>query len=430
MTTPSQKKYATVHNPYVSEILNDHCVFPTKADAVTHLELLRKKFHISKAQPPDPIFADHQLCFWVRGYQVTQEEAEAGYLGNFARLYVIHAKGKWRIRIQHVGVNLEEHPIEKRPVGENPDFGYVVIRNARRGKRYDTAEEARAELALLREVYPVVSIHPHPDELFTMAYSSEEPVPKKRMKKIRLEVVPADVTGKWRLRLTDNMQKPPTRKAMRDAMRDERHEKLRGKTREICQRLLIVEGGLEWQLVELLMSWSNHEESETWAVCLIQPGPDTPPTKRYCAPRGAPCVRLTRLTGQISAPIAYLSRSFEWDGRTLTKELVLRVGADGNWEQTFPTTLPDPEPTSEAGDTSAQLKLKDLPVGQADDEEPLAGVRPGEAPDRGVRQPTDGIPDAVAPQLDHRAVPGADHDSAGVVEPQRDGTAAEPRVKN
>lgn len=127
-----------------------------------------KSKHNPAGKQPDTVI------LWVKGYDVTQEEKEKGYTGNFAVVSCQkEADAKWTLGAEKLAVALEKHPHRRRPHKKHPDWGYWVLRRVKKGWTYSRIEDAYADLMTLAEDFPAVSI-PGRNKLYTIIYQKQE----------------------------------------------------------------------------------------------------------------------------------------------------------------------------------------------------------------------------------------------------------------
>lgn len=184
-----QKKVATVRNPTIEAVINGLFRLKDEKQAMERLASLKEYFILSKQQPED---TDRATFLWIKGYAVTPEEEEKGYLGNFCQFYIAPLEdGHWTILAQKVESDLHYHPQKKRKKQKHPNWGHPVLRSVLKGRVYHTVEAAREELELLHTEYPDVTI-PVPNKLFVIIYSKQTKPP---VKKYILEIKVAEGGG-------------------------------------------------------------------------------------------------------------------------------------------------------------------------------------------------------------------------------------------
>lgn len=148
-----------------------------RREAERHMQWVRDTFVISNTQtrPPDspndtsgPLHAIDAVVpeeidaasirLWVRGLDVTDEERDARYIGNFAVLSCRHLPhGKAQLSLTKLASALN-HPQRARFKAAHPNWGHPILRQILRGKLYETAARACGDLQILHEEYPDTSI--------------------------------------------------------------------------------------------------------------------------------------------------------------------------------------------------------------------------------------------------------------------------------
>lgn len=172
----TQRKYATSHNPSIEAVVHRLYRFPTREQALERFYNIRSTFVLSKEQPestPD----DPELVLWIKGFSVTDAEAEKGFTGHFARVSIgTTDKGFYTLQAEKVERPLKTHPQKKRLVSQHPNWGHPVMRAVKKAKRYETIEAASAELELLHSEFSETTI-PGQGKLFVIIYEKREGTP-------------------------------------------------------------------------------------------------------------------------------------------------------------------------------------------------------------------------------------------------------------
>ena len=179
-----QKRYASITNPTMNAVVNRLFRLPSEEEARERLELIRSHFILSTKQLPERTHPCVHL--WIKGYEVTPQEQEKGVIGNFALISYQKNDGKWVLSATKLETPAELHPQRAQIMRDNPNWGHPVLRSVRKGKHYDTLEDAQSELNLLHEHFPKVTI-PNMGKLYIMIYCSDRPA-KQRMVKHILEI--------------------------------------------------------------------------------------------------------------------------------------------------------------------------------------------------------------------------------------------------
>lgn len=196
------ERYANINNPTISAIVHALYRFGSAGEAADILRVLKENFIVAKKQIENP--AHPSVILWIKGYEVTPQDKEKGVIGHFAVVTCKEAGGKFTLTATKMEADAREHPQRAQVRRGNPNWGHPVLRSARKGKSYATLEEAQAELALLHEQYPKVSI-PNPDRLYIMIYCADRP-PRERMVKHTLQIV-ARPDGRYAIDIKENPKK-------------------------------------------------------------------------------------------------------------------------------------------------------------------------------------------------------------------------------
>lgn len=183
-----QRKYATANNPTIEALIHRLYRFPSREKALERFYTIRSTFVLSKEQPEST--PEHPAAvLWIKGFEVTEKEAEKGFTGHFARMQLAKTdKGVWTLEAIKVEKPLAGHPQKKRLVSQHPNWGHPVMRAVKKAKRYETIEAANAELELLHSEFSETSI-PGQGKLFLIIYEKREGY-SKPTHKIVLEVKP------------------------------------------------------------------------------------------------------------------------------------------------------------------------------------------------------------------------------------------------
>jgi len=180
----NQKRYASINHPTIAAVVHEMYRFTNEEDARACLEMLRQHFIPSKQQIPN---ASHpSLHLWIKGYAVSEDDKAQGGIGHFAVITYREMTGKWQLYATKLDTPIKLHPQRAQVKRDNPNWGHPVMRAIRKGKVYPTMEAAQAELNLLHEQFPRVSI-PNPGKLYIMIYCADR-LAKERMVKHVLKI--------------------------------------------------------------------------------------------------------------------------------------------------------------------------------------------------------------------------------------------------
>ena len=116
----------------------------------------------------------HEIILWVKGYGLTKEEEEEGFLGNFGRIYIKKTEeGKFTLLLEKIEKPIRLHPQKKRNRHKHPNWAHHVLRKIKKGHVYTIPTEATEDLEILHEEFPDISI-PAKGKLFIMVYKKPE----------------------------------------------------------------------------------------------------------------------------------------------------------------------------------------------------------------------------------------------------------------
>lgn len=191
----NRPKYATIKNPTIEAIIGENFRFASAEQAQARLEALRETFITSKL-PPDVDSNPLELKLWIRGYGLSSESREQGYIGNYARFEVKRVdKGKWTIAPVLLNIDKRYHPQRRQTPKRHPNWGHPIMRDIQKKRVHKTIETAQNELRRLHEAFPEVSI-PLTNKMYIMVYQKVEKEGDAPIRKWVLEIKPtADGTG-------------------------------------------------------------------------------------------------------------------------------------------------------------------------------------------------------------------------------------------
>lgn len=194
-----KKSIATAWNKKIHAIIENLLKFKTYDIALNYLQWVEDKFETSKEFQHDDEPAVH---LWIKGYQLTQNERDAGFLGNFAKVTVQPKTGHhYTLSIEKQKVALERHPLPKKPKRPLPNTGYPTIRLARKRHFFDNIEEPRALMEELLIDFPKGTIPATKDRLYVQVFSRHGKK-KPQIEKFILSI--EEVDGRYTLVLTKN----------------------------------------------------------------------------------------------------------------------------------------------------------------------------------------------------------------------------------
>jgi len=167
------KKYASIGNPTINAVIKQLYRFETTEQANTKARSIVESFVVSSKNNyfrVDP----NAVIIWITGFELSDEEIEKGYLGNYAALSVKSIDDDlYTVVAEKLPAALDIHPQKKRPKQRHPDWGHRTLRDIKKKKIYFTLEEVKAELEALQIEYPEVSI-PINNGLLIIVYEKSE----------------------------------------------------------------------------------------------------------------------------------------------------------------------------------------------------------------------------------------------------------------
>lgn len=189
MPAIKQKKSATVRNPTIEAVVKQLLRLPDAAAAVRKMDAIRSHFITSQKQLTDT--KTPSIILWIKGFDVSDAELAAGYLGHFAAIAPKKLpEGKWTLTATKMMLDLKEHPAKKYQVVKqrHPNWGHPVLRKIKKGITHSSVEDAAGLLLKLHEEYPDASI-PGELKLYLMVFGRTDDG-SKPLKKWVFEIKP------------------------------------------------------------------------------------------------------------------------------------------------------------------------------------------------------------------------------------------------
>lgn len=185
----SKKKarhYATAMHPTIAAVITGSYRYANEQDAKEQLGIFKENFIVSRQQAGEGN-EDHGVILWVKGFALTDQEKEEGYIGNFTVINTVKRKdGKYSLQAAKLESELKFHPQRKRHSHQHPNWGHPILRSIKKKRIYKTVEEAQLELDRLHSEYAKVSI-PLPGKLYIIIYSgAQNPPAQKFVMEIKL----------------------------------------------------------------------------------------------------------------------------------------------------------------------------------------------------------------------------------------------------
>ena len=208
------KEYANHKSHIMHAALMGYYRFANEEQAKLQLQIIRDAYFISRypAHTDTPV----STVVWVRGYGVSDEDKKQGWLGHFVRITChMESKGKWGFALEKV-VDDAPHPQKRRVAMQHPNWGHPILRNIDKKHVYASIDDALAEMALLQQEYPHVSV-PGNHCLFIAVYGRVEDKKGKRVKRYVLEIEPLP-DGGYLLMAKEKKHKPKPAKTVKKAL--------------------------------------------------------------------------------------------------------------------------------------------------------------------------------------------------------------------
>lgn len=162
-----KKTLANVKSPIIDAVIHQRYVFGNKTDALNKIVYISE--HFVKSTLAESVAADCTVI-WIRDYQLSDDEVNAGCIGNYALLFCDQTPDKkYTVSARKLEIDPSKHPQRKRTKSKHPDWGYWVLRRIKKNWRYGSIDEAYNDLMQLAEDFPEVSI-PGQNKLYTIVY--------------------------------------------------------------------------------------------------------------------------------------------------------------------------------------------------------------------------------------------------------------------
>ena len=176
-------RFFNIHNIKFSALKEGTLRYSTLAQAQNELNSLKTQYITSRKSEPNKTSF---IIFWIYNYELTEEEIEQGYIGNFAKIMIKMLANKlYTLVIEKFPEEVRCHPQKKRDTHHlHPNFGHPIIRSVKKGKKYQNEKDAQYQLERLHIEHPS-TIPATRNKLYLMIYSKCDTPP---IKKFILEV--------------------------------------------------------------------------------------------------------------------------------------------------------------------------------------------------------------------------------------------------
>lgn len=177
--------------------------FRTKEKARIILDKISKKY-ITSRKDENEDYPDDAIKLWIKWFDVSQEEREKGYKGNYAWIRIQEVnRNQYTLKIEKVHVPLNFHPQKRIQRKANPNNGHPLLRRIDKGELFNNKEDALLILKDLHNQYPQTSlIATEDDKLYIQVYSKD--YTPKPFKRFILRVVENEM-GTFRINRTENI---------------------------------------------------------------------------------------------------------------------------------------------------------------------------------------------------------------------------------
>jgi hypothetical protein len=185
----TKQNYANVIDPHISALVSGRYRFEKLEYALKKIDYIKTRFTIAR---PDAIkdMPEGKHCFvmWIADYDLTPEEEEAGFMGNYAFIAPEELpSGIVTLACVKVAVDLKNHPRRRRPKQRVPNWGHPIMRQIKKGKIYKTMKAAQTELESLHLEFPEVTVPYSENKLYIMIFDRKLD-PKKPTQKYVVEI--------------------------------------------------------------------------------------------------------------------------------------------------------------------------------------------------------------------------------------------------
>ncbi|NDF13353.1 MAG: hypothetical protein EB060_11140 [Proteobacteria bacterium] len=150
---------------------------------------------------------------WVRGYDITPEDEQAGAKGKIMSIrYELAESDEWRIVAEKFPLPANLHPQRRRARHTHRNCGHPFLRSVAKEKRYVSLEQAGADVKAFHQEYPQAVI-PGKKVMYVMIYGRPQ-ADKKQMVTNYLLKLDVDETGRFLFRMELNTFDDKSARAM------------------------------------------------------------------------------------------------------------------------------------------------------------------------------------------------------------------------
>ena len=201
-----ERRIAMLNHPTIEAAVNQLFKLSTLEQAKEKIAAIKDNFITSRYQG-DGDEPDDAVRLWVKGYDLTDEERDKGFLGHYVHIGPKKIDGKYTLLSQKLDVDLKFHPQKKRPKRRHPDWGHPILRSIKKEVTFDSVDAAQIALLKLHEEYPDVSI-PCTNKLYLIIYEKPATKEDKPVQKYVFTVEVSKDSGKFYIAYSANNYKP------------------------------------------------------------------------------------------------------------------------------------------------------------------------------------------------------------------------------
>ncbi len=185
----TKQTYANAADPHVSALTGNRYRFEKLDSAVKKIEYFKGRFTAAREGALEGVpEGKNCLVMWIADFDVTIEEEEKGYMGNYAFIAPEELpSGIVTLACVKLEVDSKFHPRRKREKQRLPNWGHPILRAIKKDRIYKTVESAQAQLESLHLEFPEVTIPSNNNKLYIMIFDRKLD-PEKPAQKYVLEI--------------------------------------------------------------------------------------------------------------------------------------------------------------------------------------------------------------------------------------------------
>lgn len=157
----NKKGYASVKYYDIKKLLFPNkkyrYLFPNKDSAIKQLDSFRKKYIVSREEEDvEPVI--DELKFWVQGLVNKNPSPNRKALpkGEYIHITLFKRQGEkhFEFRYEILDISPLRHPKRGFTIKANPNWGFPILRDFKKGKIYNSLEKPWHEFSRLEEYFP------------------------------------------------------------------------------------------------------------------------------------------------------------------------------------------------------------------------------------------------------------------------------------